>query len=400
MNRNLFFGLSGNQTEKDSLDTCDLLFVTNEFVPIGGGIATYSFELSSALNRLGHKTIVIAARRNAKNIAYDQKIDFPVFRTLEFKSSFFRHLHRLYVSIKVSYVCKPKILLASDWRPGLIVLIVSKIFGIPFAVSAYGSEVFLAQQNALSRWLSRYVFNKAVVIFSISQYTKELLVKFGVDSDKVKVITLGVNPDRWYVSEEQIQEIKNRLGLHEKRILLTLARLDSRKGHDIVLRALPTVLASYPNTLYVIAGKGDNEHHLRNLVSQLGLEQNVIFTGFISEEDKAPLYFASDVYVLLSRQEDVKVEGFGITLLEASACGRPVVAGKHGGVVDAVEDGRTGLLVDPHDPNEVAKTINCLLKDTDFAYELGRNGRLKVEKEANWVNVAEQTWAIFHETMS
>lgn len=400
MNSNLFFRPSGNQNENESLDTCDLLFVTNEFVPIGGGIATYSFELTSALNRLGHKTIVIAARRNAENIAYDQKIGFPVFRTIEFKSSLFRHLHRLYVTLKVSNACKPKFLLASDWRPGLIVLIVSKIFGIPFAVSAYGSEVFLAQQNAFSRWLSRYVFNKAAVIFSISQYTKELLVTFGMNTDKVKVITLGVNPDRWHVSEGQIQGIKSRLGLHEKRILLTLARLDSRKGHDIVLRALPAVLASYPNTLYVIAGKGDNEHHLRNLVSQLGLEQNVIFTGFISEEDKAPLYFASDVYVLLSRQEGVKVEGFGITLLEASACGRPVVAGKHGGVVDAVEDGRTGLLVDPYDPDEVAKTIKCLLRETDYARELGRNGRIKVEKDANWLQIAEQTWAVFHEIMA
>lgn len=387
-----------NMTHKAKTKTpCDLLFLTNEFLPIGAGVATYSFELANGLNQLGHKTVVVAARRSAQNLAFDQGLDFRVVRAEEYKIGLFRHLHRFVTTLKVAINCRPKLLLASDWRPGLVMLVISKLLGIPFAISAYGSEVLLAQQRWFSKLLAGYVFKNAKVVMSISYYTKELLRDFGVDDGKIKVITLGVDPDKWQVTGDEIAKIKNRYGLQAKQVVLTLARLTARKGHDVILHALPAVLAAYPNAMYVIAGKGENEPKLRQLVQQLGLEQQVVFAGFVPDEDKAALYSTCDVYVLMSRQEGTQVEGFGITLLEASACARPVVAGRHGGVEDAVEDEVTGLLVEPDDVNGVAEAIQSLLGDEAYARRLGENGRKKVENEANWRNVASQTWAVLQQ---
>lgn len=377
--------------------SCDLVFLTNEFLPIGAGVATYSFELAKALNQLGHKTVVVAARRSAQNLAFDQGLDFRVVRAEEYKIGLFRHLHRFITTLKVATNCRPELLLASDWRPGLVMLVISKLLNIPFAISAYGSEILIAQQHKTSKILASFVFKNAKVVMSISHYTKNLLTEFGVDDDKIKVITLGVNPDIWQVTEDEIAKIKNRYGLQGKQVILTLARLTARKGHDVILRALPSVFATYPNALYVIAGKGEDEPKLRQLVQQLGLEQKVVFAGFVPAEDKAALYSACDVYVLMSRQEGTQVEGFGITLLEASACARPVVAGRHGGVKDAVEDRVTGLLVEPDDADGLAEAIKSLLGDAAYAKRLGKNGRKKVENEANWRNVATQTWAVLQQ---
>jgi phosphatidyl-myo-inositol dimannoside synthase len=387
---------SSPQSERET--SCDLLFLTNEFLPIGGGVATYSFELANALNQLGHKTVVVAARKNAQNMAFDQGLNFRVVRAEECKIGLFRHLHRFSTTLKVAAGCKPNLLLASDWRPGLVVLLVSKLLGIPFAMSAYGTEVFLAGANRFSRALASYVFQQAIVVLSISHYTKELLCEFGVDAAKVKVVTLGVDPDKWQATADEVAKMKQRYELQGKEVVLTLARLTARKGHDVTLRALPAVFAAHPNAVYVIAGKGENEANLRQLVEQLGLTQQVIFTGFVPDAEKAALYSACDVYVLLSRQEGIQVEGFGITLLEASACARPVVAGRHGGVVDAVEDGVTGLLVEPDDVDGVAEAIKSLLEDAAYARRLGENGRKQIESQANWRNVATQTLIALSDT--
>ncbi len=379
---------------------CDLLFLTNEFLPIGGGVATYSFELANALNQLGHKTVVVAARRNAQNVAFDQGLNFRVVRAEEYQVGLFRHWHRFITTLSVAAECKPRLLLASDWRPGLVIWLISRLLRIPYAVSAYGTEIFIARANRVSQWLAGYVFRQASVVLSISHYTKELLCQFGVDEGKIKVVPLGADPDKWRATAAEIAEVKSRYGLQGKQVILTLARLTARKGHDVVLQALPSVFAAHPNAIYVIAGKGENEAKLRQLVQQLDLTQKVVFTGFVPDAEKAALYAACDVYVLLSRQEGIQVEGFGIALLEASACARPVVAGRHGGVVDAVEDGVTGLLVEPDDVVGVAEALKALLRDEVYARRLGENGRKHVETQANWRNVATQTWMALQQSNS
>ncbi len=155
-------------------------------------MATYSFELANALNQLDHKTVVVAARRSAQNVAFDQGLNFCVVRAEEYKIGLFRHLHRLITALRVAASCKPKLLLASDWRPGLVVVVISKLLGIPFAVSAYGTEVFIAGDSWLNRLFARCVFKQASAVVSISHYTKELLHEFGVPEEKSRLSHWGL----------------------------------------------------------------------------------------------------------------------------------------------------------------------------------------------------------------
>jgi phosphatidylinositol alpha-1,6-mannosyltransferase len=129
------------------------------------------------------------------------------------------------------------------------------------------------------------------------------------------------------------------------------------------------------------------------LATSLGLEHQVEFAGFIPDSQLPEVYASSDIYVMASRQIPDRVdlvEGFGISFLEASASGIPVVAGRSGGVADAVRDGETGLLVDPDDPEEIAQAIKMLLTDTELAHQLGKCGRIWTETHMNWEQWAER----------
>ncbi len=160
-----------------------------------------------------------------------------------------------------------------------------------------------------------------------------------------------------------------------------------------MIQAMPTVLESIPSATYLIAGRGEDEQRLRNLVAERNLESNVIFAGYVSDTEKAAYYQACDVFVMLSRQEGNHVEGFGLSLLEAGACARPVVAGRHGGVPEVVLDGKTGLLVEPHSDEASSSAITYLLCNSGEAQRMGRNGREWVEHTANWSATARLTIA-------
>ncbi len=178
-----------------------------------------------------------------------------------------------------------------------------------------------------------------------------------------------------------------------------MARLVPRKGHDVVLRALPRVLASVPDARYVIAGDGPDRSRLESLARDLGVAHAVHFAGRV--DDVLPYFQACDVYVMMSRSEDEgEVEGFGIAFTEASACGKPVIAGRSGGTAEAVLDGVTGVLVDPHDVEALANTIVNLLTNRAEAARLGAGGREFVERELNIATARERVRALAEEMLA
>jgi phosphatidylinositol alpha-1,6-mannosyltransferase len=160
----------------------------------------------------------------------------------------------------------------------------------------------------------------------------------------------------------------------------------ARKGQDTVIRALPKILKEFPDVQYWVAGRGAHLASLKALVTQLGLEDNVQFLGFVSAEQRLRLYQECTIYLMPSRTigDQGDFEGFGITYLEANACGRPTIGGRSGGVADAVLDGETGFLVNPESPDEIAEKTLRLLRDPELAARLGRQGRERIERELNW----------------
>ena len=270
--------------------------------------------------------------------------------------------------------------------------------GVPYGVIVYGTELLLLdakiQRGAFKRWTARQLLGQAAVVVAISDWTARLarsvLERLGCAglARAVQVVPLGTTPEHFRPGVDP-REVRVRYGLDGGRWLLTVARLEWHKGIDTVIKALPAVRAAHPGTRYAVAGVGDRGPQLEQLARDLGLGDAVRFLGAVPDADLPALYNAADLYVGASRRHDLLAEGFGISLVEASACGLAVVGGRSGGVPDAVREGETGILVDPDDPAAIAAGINRLLADDSLRQALGAAGRRAVETFYNWDRVVQ-----------
>ena len=176
--------------------------------------------------------------------------------------------------------------------------------------------------------------------------------------------------------------MRQRHGWSDRRVILTIARLVERKGHDMIIRSLSEIAQAVPNVFYAIAGSGPHREALERLVASEGVGDRVQFLGFVPENDLASLYGAADLFAMVSREiPDLgDVEGFGIVFLEANAAGTVVLAGRSGGIADAVEDGRSGILVDPESVSDIAAATARLLLSDRVASELINYGGERVRR--------------------
>jgi phosphatidylinositol alpha-1,6-mannosyltransferase len=203
----------------------------------------------------------------------------------------------------------------------------------------------------------------------------------GVSKEKIKLIYPKTDFMKFDRSME-IGSIVDKYHLKGKSIILSINRLIERKGNDVMVQAMPAILKEIPNAVYVIGGSGQYEGKLREMVKDFHLEERVIFVNNLSDNEVIKFYKSCDVFVMPSRtlrQEDT--EGFGVVFLEANACGKPVIGGRSGGIPEAVAEGYSGLLVDPLNVDEIARAVIRLLKDKDYATQLGTQGKKRVQEQ-------------------
>jgi phosphatidylinositol alpha-1,6-mannosyltransferase len=175
-------------------------------------------------------------------------------------------------------------------------------------------------------------------------------------------------------------------------VMLTVARLVPHKGQDTGIRVLAALSHEFPELRYILVGEGHYEPQLKALATQLGVSDRVVFAGAITDADLPEAYATSTVYLGPSRLDNtINVEGFGISFLEASASGIPVVAGDSGGVRSAVRDGITGVVVPPQDVERMSNAVASFLRDESRRLAFGSAGRNAVETHYNWDRVARDT---------
>jgi phosphatidylinositol alpha-1,6-mannosyltransferase len=277
---------------------------------------------------------------------------------------------------------------------------VSARYGVPYGVIVYGTELLLIdakiRRSRFKRRTAGSILGKAAVIVAISRWTADLArdVLSTLELEiPVETVPLGTTPSQFRPGIDTAA-IRAKHGLDGGPWVLTVARLEWHKGIDTMMKALPAIRAAHPTARYAIAGVGDRLPQLEQLKRHLNLGDAVRFLGAVSDGELPALYNAADLYVGASRRHDLLVEGFGISLVEASACGLAVVGGRSGGVPDAVREGETGILVDPDDPDAVAAGINELLSDPERRKRLGAAGRKAVETYYNWDRVVKELMEI------
>lgn len=226
-------------------------------------------------------------------------------------------------------------------------------------VLAHGIEVWKPMQD----WKSKLL--KQLEIWAVSTYTaKQLMLVNGLNDTNIRVVNNGLDPFFSFIEREQQQ---NKLKIHyqiqnNQPVLLTIARLSSLeqyKGYDLVLLALKDIVKVYPNLIYFIVGKADEEEKSRinGLIIEYQLTKNVYLTGFVTDDELTNYYQLADIFVMPS-----KGEGFGLVFIEAAAHGCAVIAGNKDGSTDALRNGELGNLVDPDDAESLYNAILNLLQ--------------------------------------
>ena len=250
---------------------------------------------------------------------------------------------------------------------------------LPYCVYAHGEEIGTALASRQLTFLMRRAYGNARAIIANSRNTRSLLTEIGVAEAKIRVISPGVDINRFTPGD--VARARATLGLAGQPLLLSVGRLQRRKGHDMTIRALRTVVKEFPNVKYAIAGAGEEEDRLRALAKHMGVGQHVHFAGRVPNEQLLDYYRACDLFVMPNREEaNQDIQGFGIVFLEAAACAKPAIGGRSGGTNDAVMDGETGLLVDGESPCEIAEAMLSLLRDKAKAEDIGRRGRAHAVK--------------------
>jgi len=171
----------------------------------------------------------------------------------------------------------------------------------------------------------------------------------------------------------------------ENRLLLTVGRVDRRKGQDLVIRALPRIVSELPDVRYVVVGLPDRVAELQQLAGELGVEKNVFFLGRQPISALVGYYNACDLFVLTSRHtDDGDFEGYGIVVVEAALCGKCALVTGDCGLTEAVVDGLTGLVVPPEDPEAIASHVLRLLRDDELRRRLSKNALERARAEMSW----------------
>lgn len=258
---------------------------------------------------------------------------------------------------------------------GTAAWLAQRIGGLPYAVIIHGLDIRLAARRPHRRWLAGMVLRGATRVIANSQVVAEEARRSWPDL-AIEIMTPGVEP-RSFLSKA---EARARLGIDPSvQICLTVARLVPRKGIDMMIR----VLERHPDWRYVVVGSGGDEARLRDL-AEMHAPGRVQFVTNATDDVRDQWYAAADIFAFLARETEADIEGFGIAPLEAGLAGLPVLAGRSGGVVEAVIDGATGLLVDPQRVEMIDEAFTKLEHDPELRARLGSAGQVRTQREFAW----------------
>jgi phosphatidylinositol alpha-1,6-mannosyltransferase len=259
--------------------------------------------------------------------------------------------------------------------------------GAPYVCWTHGEDLTTSLTSREQTLVTRRVHAGASAIIANSRNTKRLLEESGVEGSKIQVVYPGVDTDRFAPTVSGVR-LRQKFTIGDGPLLLSVGRLQRRKGHDLAIAAVARLARTWPALRYLIVGNGDERGRLEDLSRSLGVTRHVVFAGEVPADDLPAYYAACDVFVMPNRVDGVDIEGFGIVFLEAASTGRPAIGGASGGVPEAVVDGQTGLLVGGTDSDELAAAIGRLISAPALARRLGEAGRARVERHFTWTVTA------------
>lgn len=374
----------------------NVLIVTNDFPPKVGGINHYVAHLARRLPP-GEVTVFASHWPGAEDFdaSFPQKVVRWSSRSMYPTPAVRDCVEQLVREERVDIVLFGAAAPLAMMGPGVL-----RRTGVPYAAFTHGVEIW-AGQVPVTRSVLSSVGRHAALLFGVSNWTTDLLRAAVGPGPRIELLPPGVD-DALFNTAVSDRLVRERHGLGDGPVICCVSRLTLRKGQDKVIRALPWILMDYPDARFLVVGTGPDLDRLRALAHRKRVVDNVVFAGEVSDRD-VPAYFrAGDVFAMpcRTRKWGLEVEAFGAVFLQASAVGRPCVAGDSGGAPEAVLHGETGLVVDGNEVDEVAEAILAMLDDPERAAKMGAAGADRVQREFTWDAVAARLRGLLLDVLS
>ncbi|HHT73815.1 MAG TPA: glycosyltransferase family 4 protein [Firmicutes bacterium] len=377
-----------------------ILMVSWEYPPkVIGGLARAVSDLAEALVEQGHEVSVVTSDHPESGQA-EYVSGVRVYRVNQhypsplgfLDSVLYMNYHLIQRAVQIISAEKIDVIHAHDWLVAPAAKVLKHTFNLPLVATIHATE--WGRSGGLHNDLQRHISDvewwltyEAYRVICCSEYMREELRRvFHLPDDKVSVIPNGVVVNKFRETHPDLDKFRSQWALPEERIVFFIGRHVYEKGVDVLLGAVPKVLAHQPNAKFIIAGTGPMHHELKHRAHQMGIAHKVLFAGFIDDVTRNSLYQLADAAVFPSRYEP-----FGIVALEAMAAGAPVVVSDVGGFREIVRHGETGLTFYAGQSNSLADNILTLLCDRQYAKMMRSLAYRELLERFDWSKIALQT---------
>lgn len=366
------------------------LLISEVFPPQNGGSGRWFWELYSRLN--AEQTSIIAGQHpqssdfdncTALNITREDLSCWTWgIKSIDGFKFYWRNFFRIKQLIKEQNITA--VHCGRAIPEGFMGYLVSKLLNLPLLCYVHGEDVEAAALSRELAWMVKLALSQSTIIICNSENTAGILANdWQINRQKISVLNPGVDANK-FVPQPINKNIRTDMGWHDRKVILTVGRLQKRKGHDKLIESLPAIKQEFPNVLYAIVGGGEELEPLKSLVSQLSLEDNVVFMEEISDQAMLSCYQQCDIFILPNRTVGRDIEGFGMVLVEAQSCGKAVIAGDSGGTRETMILNKSGRIIDCTDPTVIADNMIELLSNPELLKNMGAIGRSHVVSELDW----------------
>ena len=380
-----------------------ICLVTHYFPPHVGGIERVAFEQSKRLAKMGYRITVLTSKpekRDEGSVVKGMQVLYYPTQGLVEKIGLPYPIPWLKAYPLFKAVVKKCDLVHAHGHPypsSLLACKVAKQFRKPFIVTQHNTFIdydnwLNLAENLNDRTIGATVLKKADKVITVSRATRQYVLRLGADKTKTSVIYNGVDED--FFQPMNKEKCRDRLALPKDRtIVLSIRRLVYKNGLDTLIEAASHLVREHDKLLFLLVGTGPDRGMIENSIKKLKLTNNVTLAGFVPDEQLPYYYSSADCFVIPSGSG----EGLPMVLLEAMACGLPVVSTISGGTAEIIKEGVNRFLTPPREPELLANEISKVISDRAASSTIGKENRKTIEKKFTWDNNIEQLINIYKE---
>ena len=363
-----------------------ILIVTLEFPPQIGGIASYVSQLCEAFP--SDRIVLLAPSLPYHESEISTSYTIIRRRLLWPRLLWPRWTLLVWQVWRIVRKEKVEIIIIHHLLPvGYAASVIKKFLHIPYMIFCHGTDFLMSSKTTWKKRLATAVLTGAEQILCNSEsLAKRFTREWPILASRTTVLYPCPRKEFFIrPPETALHLLRSQLALDGKKVLLSVSRLNDGKGFPHLLHVFPEIIARVPNVVWLIVGEGPKRAELVTSVQKMGLQNVVRFLGSVPHDALMPYFAIADLFVLLTHPDTVRgEEGLGMVFLEAAAAGLPVIAGKSGGVEEAVLHAQTGLVLDIYQKKQVVEAIVQLLEQESFARALGQAGRERVSADFQW----------------